>query len=389
MNYLITLGISALMTLASAFGLYNYAPLSVFETQSLKLGSTITTINGGDTISSSRSVINTNFTNLNNGKIENSTTSVAAITTLANLTETGVLASSTYRGSKIQPAYGGTGTSSPTGLLWGDGSNLFSVASGTSGDFLQSNGSSAPAFAAAQTDQTAGYVWSGTHTFGSLVNLNATTNATGTIYAKNLNASSTSANPIVLNGVSYNTPLTQGASSTVFMNNGSGTLISDYPQGSLLYATTTASAKGSATSTTFAAFNNLHFDIYLPNTQQYNPLDIQFNADDGANYSSEFDAWGNGIRESWIGQPHVRIKDDAATTTSAYISIDISNYASRPKIIKTEILTTPAGTTVPKRREAQGVWNNTSSQITLFGINTFGAGALLPAGTEIRVYGRN
>ena len=372
------------MSLMGSWGFYNYVPFSLFETQSHKVGSTITTIAGGDTISSSRSTINTNFTNLNAGKIENSTTSVAAITTLSNLVTTGALSSGslTTGFTAVNVAQGGTGstTLSASQVLLGNGTSAVTtpVGWGTSGQFLTSNGvATAPSWQTSSIALGSNYAWTGTHNF------------TGTTLIKNLNASSTSANPIVLNGISYNTPSSQGASSTVFMNDGNGTLISDYPQGSLIYSTTTASAKGSATSTTFTAFNNLHFDIYFPNTQQFNPLDIQFNADDAANYSSEFDAWGSGVIESWIGQPHVRIKDDAATTTSAYISIDISNYASRPKIIKTEILTTPAGTTVPKRREAQGVWNNTSSQITLFGINTFGAGALLPAGTEIRVYGRN
>src|SRR3990167_11229886 len=58
-----------------------------------KLGVSITTIAGTDTLSGSRGTINTNFSNLNSGKIENATTSVAAITTLSNLVTTGALSS--------------------------------------------------------------------------------------------------------------------------------------------------------------------------------------------------------------------------------------------------------------------------------------------------------
>ena len=49
------------------------------------LGSTITTIAGSDTLKDSRAVINTNFTNLNNDKIEISTTTLPLLTTLINL----------------------------------------------------------------------------------------------------------------------------------------------------------------------------------------------------------------------------------------------------------------------------------------------------------------
>jgi len=59
-------------------------------------------------------------------------------------------------------------------------------------------------------------------------------NLTGTVRIKNLNASSTSANPIVLNGISFNTPGTDGASSTVLTTNGSGTLTFNAPQNQVI-----------------------------------------------------------------------------------------------------------------------------------------------------------
>src|SRR3990167_4312902 len=97
MGFLLNIVLSAVVGIVSAIGVYTTVPLSFIERFSTdsgqKLGSTITTIAGGDTISSSRAVINTNFSNLNAGKIENSTTSVAAITTLGNLTTAGTFTS--------------------------------------------------------------------------------------------------------------------------------------------------------------------------------------------------------------------------------------------------------------------------------------------------------
>lgn len=67
------------------------------------LGSTITTINATDTMKDSRAVINTNFTNLNAGKIENSTTSLPLITTISGLTTAGSLSTvgKIYQGSGV------------------------------------------------------------------------------------------------------------------------------------------------------------------------------------------------------------------------------------------------------------------------------------------------
>ena len=82
-----------------------------------RLGVTITTINATDTIKDSRPVINTNFSNLNDGKIENSTSSVAAITTLSNLVSVGTITTGTWSGDVIAVNKNGTGTTSPTSDL--------------------------------------------------------------------------------------------------------------------------------------------------------------------------------------------------------------------------------------------------------------------------------
>src|SRR3990167_7025289 len=146
------IGIPVIATVATIFGVYNYVPLSIFEIikGEPKLGVSITTIQGTDTLSSSRAVINTNFSNLNNGKIENSTTSVASITTLASLTSAsslatvGTITSVVWSGTTLTVSAGGTGstTLSANHVLLGNGTTQLKVVDGlgTSGQFLHSQG---------------------------------------------------------------------------------------------------------------------------------------------------------------------------------------------------------------------------------------------------------
>lgn len=106
---------------------------------------------------------------------------------------------------------GGTGstTLSANQVLLGNGTGNVGVVSGlgASGQFLTSGGAgTAPTWTTSSFDQTLDY------------------NFTGTTRIKSLNASSTAANPIVLNGVSFHTPTEDGASSTALMTDGSGGL---------------------------------------------------------------------------------------------------------------------------------------------------------------------
>src|ERR1041384_7552758 len=105
-NILISLLISCLVV----FGFYKFFPLSWLEKVNHKLGSTITTINGSDTLSSSRSVINTNFSNLNTDVVATiATTSMKGVTTMANLSSIGTITSGVWNGTAITVANGGTG----------------------------------------------------------------------------------------------------------------------------------------------------------------------------------------------------------------------------------------------------------------------------------------
>ena len=194
MGLLTNIFITAVTVLATAFGIFNYVPVSWFEvlTSEKKLGVTITTIAGTDTIKDSRATINTNFSNLNTGKIEVGTTSVASITTLGGLTTAsslatvGTITSGTWNGSVIDVARQGTGTTSPSlyQVLLGNGANGITVASstGTTGQFLTSNGGGAyPSWQTSAVDQGINYTWTGNHTFNGATTTLKTTSGTTTV----------------------------------------------------------------------------------------------------------------------------------------------------------------------------------------------------------------
>src|SRR3990167_9976983 len=105
--------LTILITAITTIGINNYVPLSYFEalpglTTTGNLGATITTIQGSDTLSNSRTTINTNFSNLNTDKLEVSamtgTTTIPSITTLVNLSSIGTITSGVWNGTGIDVA---------------------------------------------------------------------------------------------------------------------------------------------------------------------------------------------------------------------------------------------------------------------------------------------
>jgi len=176
--------ITVLLSIVTTIGVYNYVPLEYieffdFRNREPNLGVSITTINSTDRISDSRTTINDNFSSLNAGKIENSTTSVAAITTLSNLVSVGTITTGTWNASTLTVARGGTGATSLTAdsLLVGNGT---SAITGT-------------------TSPTIGYFYANSTTatssiFGHLQvskNLHAATGTFGVILATSTTATST------------------------------------------------------------------------------------------------------------------------------------------------------------------------------------------------------
>ena len=185
MNFLLTIGISFIVGVLGAFGVYNYVPLDLLEfNPETKLGASITVINGGDTISSSRTVINDNFSNLNSGKIENSTSSVNSILRLENLaytaaTRTATIVEGRWTGNAIQMAAGGLGTTtmSQYRILLGNGTSSTTIATstGSAGQLFTSNGAGAfPSWQSASFDTTANYNLSGQWRFDTTLNASST-----------------------------------------------------------------------------------------------------------------------------------------------------------------------------------------------------------------------
>ena len=175
-----------ILSIVTTVGVYNYVPLKYIEYLDFRkheqLGSTITTIQSTDRISDSRATINTNFTNLNDGKIEVSSSSIAAITTLSNLVTVGALSSGSLASgfTTVTVPLGGTGstTLSSNQLLLGNGTGIVKtvVGWGSSGQFLQSNGGVlAPTWEISAIDQAATYNWTGIHDFAKATTTNATT----------------------------------------------------------------------------------------------------------------------------------------------------------------------------------------------------------------------
>ncbi len=195
------------MSAFTSIGVYRYAPLSFLEgKQTQKFGTTaITTINGSDQISASRTTINNNFSSLNSNKVEIS--DLAATTSLKNL----LIPVGQITGT-LPVANGGTAstTISANQVIIGNGASGFNEVNGfgTSGQFLTSGGAGvAPTWSSNTLDTTLSFNWTGTK-----------------FLVQNFYASSTVANPFYLNGLSYDTPSSRAASSTVLSEDGNGNL---------------------------------------------------------------------------------------------------------------------------------------------------------------------
>jgi hypothetical protein len=194
----------------SAIGVYRYTPLTWLETAPKpNFGSTITTIQGTDTLSSSRTVINNNFSSLNNGKIEVGSTSIAALTTAENLATIGTILSGVWNGTPITGAFGGTSSTTLSinqVMLGNTTSGLKAVVGyGASGDVLTSQGTSnTPIWSSGAVNTSLDYNWTGTNLFKLLVSSTTV----------NFNDGGSA--------VALTFPNNQGASSTILMSNGSG-----------------------------------------------------------------------------------------------------------------------------------------------------------------------
>ena len=181
-----------LMVVLSAIisvGVYKYVPLDWIDAlpsfqEDKPFGATITTILGTDTLSGSRPTINTNFTNLNNGKVENSDyygttthaniSSLPVLTSAATLATIGTITTGRWNGIPLLSAYGGTGTTTFPAyhvlIASSTGAGIMSVSGlGTSGQFLTSQGAgTAPVWTTGSVDAALDRTWTGHNVFTSI-----------------------------------------------------------------------------------------------------------------------------------------------------------------------------------------------------------------------------
>lgn len=162
--YAISILVSMIITFGSLLIVVNL-PLDTFSSKQT-LGSTLVTINGSDKIKDLPTSLNANFTALNNGKIEVSTTTLNQVTTMTSLASIGTITSGTWNGTAIPFAKGGTGTTTIQDrlILMGNGAGLAVVATGTEGQLLSIVGG-VPRWASPSVDTSIAYTWSGTHNF--------------------------------------------------------------------------------------------------------------------------------------------------------------------------------------------------------------------------------
>jgi microcystin-dependent protein len=161
------------ITFVSFWYIVNFFSFDFFGMETDNFGSTLTTINGSDKISTLPTNLNANFTALNNEKLETSsyfaTTTMPNITTLANLATVGTITSGVWSGTALTVGKGGTGSTTlqQYAVLLGNGTGNVNAVQGlgTSGQVLKSNGAGViPSWGSATIDESINYNWTGQHT---------------------------------------------------------------------------------------------------------------------------------------------------------------------------------------------------------------------------------
>lgn len=366
--------ISIAITFIILLGVYYLVPIGFLEPTDTTFGSTITTINGSDTLSASRSVINTNFSNLNSGKIEVSTTTLPFITTLSSLSSIGTITTGIWNGTAISVSKGGSGTTTPSRyqVILGDGSLGFTVASstGVAGQFLTSNGTGAyPSWQTSAVDTSIGYTWTSTHNF------------LGSVMLKYFNSSST----MVIDGVTYNFTGTQAvASSSVLANDASGNL-SWMSLGWDQLGETTLASDASTITVSFPARLDLVAKVYVASSTSEGELRITFNSDSGGNYGYKyFEEYAAGT--SGVAQTSIVTAINTTVSSSSYTTFNIENRLGGIKLLDF-VGSQQDGISIPQLSTGSGYWNNKTSQITSMTAICYGS-CNFKIGSRITVYGK-
>lgn len=198
--------VSVLVVMAAAYA-FLFIPHSWLAGTSF--GATFTQVQSTD------SVKDAILTNINNGFTSvlsdlsriNGTTTIATLTSAANLATVGTITSGTWQGTTIGVPYGGTGWANvqSKALLYGNGTGQLSTTTqGSNGQVLiWSNG---PTWGSGSVDQTLDYNWVGTSRVKTLIASSSVTFSNGGA------------------GATYAFPTSHGSNSSILTEDGSGNL---------------------------------------------------------------------------------------------------------------------------------------------------------------------
>ena len=221
----------------------------------------------------------------------------------------------------------------------------------------------------------------GQYTFGG---------ATTTV--KGFEASSTAANPLKLNGLNYNISSSRAASSTVLTEDGNGNLLF-LPEGWQLITSQNFSGVATGTVSFTSTAKKLKVLIYDGGASAgvSSLKNFTFNASTtGYSYQNYVDYHSYAsVKDSTLAkQNHNNFS--IATTSVAYITMDIQNDASLRKIAKWEG-SYSLGTSVPDIVSGTTIWNNLTDQLTSIDFHAYRWGDTVGTWTDLRVavYGIN
>src|SRR3990167_945578 len=222
-------------------------------------------------------------------------------------------------------------------------------------------------------DLTEAFTWTGAHTFNS---------ATTTMgFGLSISTGSTT-----INGV-YNTwPNTQGASSTVLVNNGSGKMLWQDPltistnSWSLLASTSLGTAASSLSLTPIPARTDLYV-VITHGTPSDATTTLRFNGDSSSAYGWRFTNDEDGFISV---NSQAQIDLAPKNTNQKQFFLNIQNQVGLVKVLSFSGSQFSASANAPTDISGAAVWNNTG-QITR--IDVLASTGNLPAGTRITVYG--
>jgi hypothetical protein len=150
-------------------------------------------------------------------------------------------------------------------------------------------------------------------------------------------------------------------------------------------ASTSLNSAGGTISVSFSAHRVLVAYLFFPSATLTGIAGVQFNGDTGNNYaSSRADAFA--APTAGTNASNIALAEANSGTNAHYYHMTIYNLSTSRKMLNSEGLSDGgAPGTAPTARDAKGVWNNTSSNITQ--ITCMRSAGNYAAGTTLTVFG--